>query len=588
MDLEEVMSQANHSIPRVNYNCKVYKKIQNFVDSIYCLKKIYQSQVQWQHRSLHQDFLSLDQGEIVIAREYHNRMTYEVKGAAREIQNVVTVERLHHRKTCKNKGFISIDYLQFLSSTGLPKTTVGRAILSTYDIPREILECRWFVGCINPVEIGIWLRNDLQSSFGSYLVCQPSEIISHVAGWPNYVLVVKCLTEMGELCHEWEENQEHNVSRTFSPVYPVQAIRTDTISHTSQPLTSIAYIRIKRTTDSVYFVILQDNSVETSFQTGGSRKSKRNIAEQKSMRNMNASLALGYPAEYHANPILGPEPMEIPVSPTFCQESKHTNGLIMVSDKKVIHYKINIISEIATKRKTFAGKTYRAILSSEGRYNEVAFKRLKKSYYQEELFEKCLDLLHVGHRQYATEFSSAAKNIPYRIQGEDYICKIAGFSTNDKMYGPWVAYEFVSGNSLDVALVMRKKDGLPPLTNRANFEIMYQIAAGMRYLENNGLCHRDLRAANILVYVQHQYSMAIKITDYMLTLSILSKLPENSDLSSLHWRWMDYEALEYRQFGIKTDIWSFGCVIFEILNPGKLPYSLEKIPIENPQGYFSG
>ncbi|EFO21399.1 TK protein kinase [Loa loa] len=302
---------------------------------------------------------------------------------------------------------------------------------------------------------------------------------------------------------------------------------------------------------------------------------------------MNASLAIRYPVEYHASPVPGPKPTEISEPSIIYQESKHINGLIMVPDKKVIHYKINIISEIGTKHRAFAGKTYRAVLSSEGRYSEVAFKRLKKSCFQEELFEKCLNLLHIERRQYATELLSIAKSTSYSVQGEEYICKIAGFSTDDKIYGPWVAYEFVSGNPLDVALVMRRRDGLPPLTHRANFEIMYQIAAGMRYLEDNSLCHRDLRAANILVYVQHQYSMAIKITDYMLTLSILSKLPENSDLSSLHWRWMDCEALEYGQFGIKTDIWSFGCVMFEILNPGKLPYSLEKIPIEDPQGYIS-
>lgn len=49
---------------------------------------------------------------------------------------------------------------------------------------------------------------------------------------------------------------------------------------------------------------------------------------------------------------------------------------------------------------------------------------------------------------------------------------------------------------------------------------------------------------------------------------------------------MDLDALELRKFTIKTDIWSFGCVMFEILNPGKLPYSLEKVPIEDPKGYF--
>uniref|UniRef100_A0A183CUN4 Protein kinase domain-containing protein n=1 Tax=Gongylonema pulchrum TaxID=637853 RepID=A0A183CUN4_9BILA len=147
---------------------------------------------------------------------------------------------------------------------------------------------------------------------------------------------------------------------------------------------------------------------------------------------------------------------------------------------------------------------------------------------------------------------------------------------------------------LDAALVMRKKDGLPPLPHRSNLEIIYQgkmmlnqIAAGMRYLEDNGLCHRDLRAANILVYVQHQFAMAIKITDYMLPLHILAYPPPDLDLLELHWRWMDPEALECRRFSIKTDVWAFGCVIFEILNPGRLPYSLEKTQIEDPKGYFS-
>lgn len=49
-----------------------------------------------------------------------------------------------------------------------------------------------------------------------------------------------------------------------------------------------------------------------------------------------------------------------------------------------------------------------------------------------------------------------------------------------------------------------------------------KIAAGMRYLEDNGLCHFSLRAANILVHIQHQFAMSIRITDYMLPLHILS------------------------------------------------------------------
>uniref|UniRef100_A0A915PUC2 Protein kinase domain-containing protein n=1 Tax=Setaria digitata TaxID=48799 RepID=A0A915PUC2_9BILA len=519
--------------------------------------------VQWQHRSHHHDFLALDQGEIVIAREYHRRLlfycklwawkecikwreiSYEVEGTTKEIQNLAMVQRLRRKKGCSNRGLISITYLQSLSSTGLPKTAVGRAILSAYDIPREILECRWFVGCANPVEVGIWLRNDLQSSSGSYLVCQPSEIIPYTARWPDFIIVVKCLTgnwlrSEEEFYREWEEDRKHNLKYKLSKAYPMRVIKSDPMPDTKQPLPPIAYIRIRRT---VY-----------AFQI-----------EQKLALDLPAPLALRYPAEYHSNPVLGPKPIEIPAPLMTYRMPRHINGLVMVPDRK---------------RHIPA-----AILASEGHYSEVAFKQLKRCYFQEKLFEECLNLLYIERRrQHDTALLKEAKSVLYYGQGEEYICKIAGFSTNDKVYGPWVAYEFICGNPLDVALVMRKRDGLPPLSHRSNFEIMYQ-AAGMRYLEDNNLYHQDLRAANILVYVQHQYSMAIKITDYMLTLSILSKLPENSDLSSLHWRWMSPEALEGCQFGIKTDVWSFGCVMFEILNPGRLPYSLEKVPIDDPKKY---
>ncbi|EFO21398.2 hypothetical protein LOAG_07088 [Loa loa] len=205
--------------------------------------------VQWRHQSHHPDFLTLDQGEIVIVREYHNRIKCKIANAEEEIQNLVTIERLHHKRGRKNKGFISINYLQSLSSTGLPKTTVGRAILSTYNIPREILECRWFVGCVNPVEVGIWLRNDLQSSSGSYLVCQPSEIIPYIAGWPDYILVVKCLTgSEEEFYREWEEDQRHNIQHTLSTAYPTRTVKMDIMSGINQPFPPITYIRIRRTT----------------------------------------------------------------------------------------------------------------------------------------------------------------------------------------------------------------------------------------------------------------------------------------------------------------------------------------------------
>ncbi|VDN05112.1 unnamed protein product [Thelazia callipaeda] len=479
------------------------------------------------------------------------RVTCEMEDGTKEIQNLVMVERLHHKKGCRNKGFISVTYLQPLSSSGMPKTKVGRKIQSAFDIPREILQCKWFAGRINPVEAGIWLRNDLQSSFGSYIVCQPSEIIPHNSGWPEFILVVKCLTgSEDEFYREWEEDQKHNVKYSFSMAYP----------------TSMG---------SFYLFDFKEETFYTIYQL------LNYYTEQKLTVDLNVPLALRYPVEFQENPVLGPKPLSFPHQSKAYKTPKQSTGLIIVPDDKDLKYDISVTSEILTKRSAFAGKTSRAVLSANGHYCEAAFKQLKSSYLKEELFEKCLNALYIHRRLSNMNLACDEQRNDYFIQGEEYLCKIAGYNIHDKVYGPWVAYEFICGHPLDMALIMRIEDGLPPLTIRANLEIMYQISAGMRYLEDNDLCHRNLRAANVLVYVQHQNSMAIKLTDYMLPLS-----SREIDLSLLHWRWMDPEALEYQNFDIKTDIWSFGCVMFEILNPGKLPYSLETVSIENPEKYF--
>lgn len=48
-----------------------------------------------------------------------------------------------------------------------------------------------------------------------------------------------------------------------------------------------------------------------------------------------------------------------------------------------------------------------------------------------------------------------------------------------QIHGTWVAYEFVNGSPLSSVLTMRKTDGMPPLTIRANFEIMYQVRCNL-------------------------------------------------------------------------------------------------------------
>ncbi|XP_044733335.1 receptor-type tyrosine-protein kinase FLT3-like [Chrysoperla carnea] len=92
-----------------------------------------------------------------------------------------------------------------------------------------------------------------------------------------------------------------------------------------------------------------------------------------------------------------------------------------------------------------------------------------------------------------------------------------------------------------------------------------QIALGMAYLEEKNITHRDLAARNILI----DDNKNLKISDFGLSRSgtyICTK-------SKLPYRWLSIEALKDQIFTNKSDVWSFGIVLWEIGTLGDFPYS---------------
>ncbi|PIO76972.1 hypothetical protein TELCIR_00920 [Teladorsagia circumcincta] len=86
----------------------------------------------------------------------------------------------------------------------------------------------------------------------------------------------------------------------------------------------------------------------------------------------------------------------------------------------------------------------------------------------------------------------------------------------------------------------------------------------MRFLELNGLCHRHLRASNIVVHQSTNHIYAVKITDYLVPYHFLDEdTVEMINMCDLDWPWWAPECLQNHLFDIVTDIWAFGCVIFE-------------------------
>uniref|UniRef100_A0A6G1S765 Tyrosine-protein kinase n=1 Tax=Aceria tosichella TaxID=561515 RepID=A0A6G1S765_9ACAR len=95
-----------------------------------------------------------------------------------------------------------------------------------------------------------------------------------------------------------------------------------------------------------------------------------------------------------------------------------------------------------------------------------------------------------------------------------------------------------------------------------------QIADGMAYLEAHNYVHRDLAARNILVGEKN----IVKIADFGLARLIKETEYEARVGARFPIKWTAPEAASYSKFSTKSDVWSFGIVLYEIITYGKVPY----------------
>ena len=95
-----------------------------------------------------------------------------------------------------------------------------------------------------------------------------------------------------------------------------------------------------------------------------------------------------------------------------------------------------------------------------------------------------------------------------------------------------------------------------------------QIASGMAYLEEENYIHRDLAARNILV----GDNLICKITDLCLAHVINEDVYEAHTGAKSPIKWTAPEAAMYGHFTIKSDVWSFGILLYELITYGRFPY----------------
>ncbi len=140
------------------------------------------------------------------------------------------------------------------------------------------------------------------------------------------------------------------------------------------------------------------------------------------------------------------------------------------------------------------------------------------------------------------------------------ICTI--YEIHDEGEKPFIAMEFIEGQSLKASVAKN------PLSIEKTLDLAVQVSEGLEEAHKKGIIHRDIKSANIMVTDKGQ----AKVMDFGLAKvkggTLLTR--EGTTLGTV--AYMSPEQALGRDLDQRTDIWSLGVVLYEMLS-GRLPFT---------------
>lgn len=140
---------------------------------------------------------------------------------------------------------------------------------------------------------------------------------------------------------------------------------------------------------------------------------------------------------------------------------------------------------------------------------------------------------------------------------------------------PYIVLDYLHGKSLEDIISTGQ---LPPI--KWTVEVFIQICRGLECAHSNGLIHRDLKPSNVMIIdetvcdAEHDGAF-VKLLDFG---TAKSSAPKKNEMALTQKGvifgspfYISPEQIAGKEFDIRTDIYSFGCLMYEIIT-GVPPY----------------
>jgi calcium-dependent protein kinase len=147
------------------------------------------------------------------------------------------------------------------------------------------------------------------------------------------------------------------------------------------------------------------------------------------------------------------------------------------------------------------------------------------------------------------------------------LIRIVDLMEDDRNY--YVVSELVKGGELFKRLVKVSK-----FTETQARDIVLQLMQGLNYMHQQSVTHRDMKPENILLVSEDPKNFSIKIAD----LGFAQKFDRKTGLDLVLGTplYMAPELVRHERYSEKVDVWSLGCIVFQLLS-GKTPFDARNL-----------